>query len=172
MSTSHLIPKTLAVILFPQQVLRSPLVIPRIESISDRLVLWKHGGGGNPCWKTTQLLSRPSHRQLKAANHSWQRNRWGGNLPEKQILMDERGEKRRCILKYLVWFCRQKCVFLCFFTGMYRKQTCRTYYNTWGGVKNRQVLSVRRGVIRFLYLVVDFTEVRRAKKQHLLDQQQ
>jgi len=41
-----------------------------------------------------------------------------------------------------------------------------------GGVKNRQVLSVRRGVIRFLYLVVDFTEVRRAKKQHLLDQQQ
>lgn len=172
MSTSHLIPKTLAVILFPQQVLRRFLVIPRIESISDRLVLWKHAGGGNPCWKTTQLLSRPSHRQLKAADHSWQRNRWGGNLPEKQILMDERGEKRRCILKYLVWFCRQKCVFLWFFNWDVSQTNMSHFTTPVGGVKNRQVLSVRRSVIRFLYLVVDFTEVRRAKKQHLLDQQQ
>ena len=72
MSTNHLIPNSCC----HSAPKKCGIGDSRIESISDRLVLWRHGGGGNHCWKTTQLLSPPSQPQLKAADHSWQM-RWG-----------------------------------------------------------------------------------------------
>ena len=111
MSTNHLIPNSCC----HSAPKKCGIGDSRIESISDRLVLWRHGGGGNHCWKTTQLLSPPSQPQLKAADHSWQM-RWGHQVdtygPESRFNRLDECSKKDVYLEISCMICRQICVSL------------------------------------------------------------